>query len=331
MEHSLLRVQNLSLGIEGDDEVYPVVDDISFQVERGEILGIVGESGCGKSLTALSVQGLLSDGVRIVGGQLIFEGKDLLKLPKGKRREISGKDIAMIFQEPMTSLNPLIKIGKQVGETLRLHDGRTPKEISVLVRKALVEVGLKDPDKVMASYPHQLSGGMRQRVMIAMAIIGNPKLLIADEPTTALDVTTQAQVLELLRRINHTHGTAILFISHDLGVINRLCDRVLVMYSGKIVERGRTETILLHPVHEYTKGLMSSIPTRKQKGSDLKNIRGRVPAVTEAREPCPFAPRCEAAKKICYQKWPQERELANGHAVCCHVANLEEEMEYYRI
>ncbi len=331
MKDTLLSVQNLSIGIDGGKNIYPVVDDISFQIGREEILGIVGESGCGKSLTALSVQGLLSEGIRVTGGQMIFEGNDLLKLSAKKRREINGKDISMIFQEPMTSLNPLIRIGKQVGEALRLHDSRTPQEIASLVRDTLTEVGLKDPDKIMASYPHQLSGGMRQRVMIAMAIICRPKLLIADEPTTALDVTTQAQVLELLRKINRTYGTALLFISHDLGVINRLCDRVLVMYAGKIVERGRTETILLHPVHEYTKGLMASIPSRKQKGHDLKSIRGRVPAVTEPKEPCPFAPRCDAARKICYQEWPGERELSNGHAVCCHVANLEEEMEYYRI
>lgn len=331
MRDVVLRVQDLSIGIAGAKGKYNVVDRINFHINHGEIVGIVGESGCGKSITALSIQGLLAEGVSVTGGRLIFEGNDLLKLSRHKRREINGKDIAMIFQEPMTSLNPLMKIGKQVGETLKLHGTCTQKEIQQKVLSVLEEVGLQNPQKVMHSYPHQLSGGMRQRVMIAMAIIGEPKLLIADEPTTALDVTTQAQVLELLKKINKEHNMSILFISHDLGVINRLCDRVMVMYAGRLVEKGKTSTILVHPVHEYTKGLMQSIPTRKQKGSPLPCIPGKVPAVNEAKAACPFAPRCAEARDVCFREEPAERALSNAHAVSCHVANLDEEMEYYRI
>lgn len=331
MDEAILRVQDLTIGIEDSNRIYNAVDCISFHVNQGEILGIVGESGCGKSLTALSIQGLLADGVRIVGGRLIFEGKDLLKLPKSERRRINGSRISMIFQEPMVSLNPLMKVGKQIGEVLRIHKEFTPKQIDEIVINALAEVGLGNPRKIMESYPHQLSGGMRQRIMIAMAIVCEPRLLIADEPTTALDVTTQAQVLGVLQKINREHKTSILFISHDLGVINRLCDRVMVMYAGKIVEKGRTPTIMVHPVHEYTKGLMDSIPSRKQKGRLLKCIEGHVPSVAEEKMPCPFAPRCGAAADVCFRTAPKQRELSNAHAVCCHIANLEEEMEYYRI
>ncbi|MGN0342732.1 MAG: ABC transporter ATP-binding protein [Roseburia sp.] len=327
----ILRVLNFSIGIKDGKRIHTAVDRISFQVNRGEILGIVGESGCGKSITALSVLGLLGEGVKVTDGQLLFDGNDLLLLPKRERQKINGKDISIIFQEPMTSLNPLIKIGQQIGEVLKIHESRSKKEIQDAVKGVLAEVGFVDPEKIMASYPHQLSGGMRQRVMIAMAIIGKPKLLIADEPTTALDVTTQAQVLELLKKINRKYHTTILFISHDLGVIKRLCDRVLVMYAGKIVEQGRTSTILIHPVHEYTKGLMNSIPTRKKKGELLCSIKGKVPPVTEKKSPCPFAPRCDAAKDICFQTTPEEKYLSEHHSVSCHMVDADGESEYYRI
>lgn len=320
MSDVLLRVNDLSIGIVQKGRNYPIVDQIGFHINEGEILGIVGESGCGKSITALSIQGLLGESLKVTGGQMLFEGQDLLQLSKPERRKINGKDITMIFQEPMTSLNPLIKIGKQVGEVLRLHDVIPKKEIEGRVVQALSEAGFREPKKVMDSYPHQLSGGMRQRVMIAMAIICNPKLIIADEPTTALDVTIQAQILELLKKINREHHTSILFISHDLGVVGRLCDRVLVMYAGKIVEEGQTLTILENPAHEYTKGLIHSIPTRNQKGNPLKCIGGKVPSVTEEKTPCPFAPRCQTVRDICFRQEPKPRELDKSHIVCCHNA-----------
>lgn len=322
MDDSVLKVENLSIGIHKDRQIFKAVDNISFEIRRGEILGIVGESGCGKSVTALSIQDLLADGVSVTDGKLLFHGKDLLSMSAEEKRNIYGKDISMIYQEPMTSLNPLIKIGKQVGEVLRLHSKKNPKEIQEEVLRVLTEVGLPDPVKSMNSYPHQLSGGMRQRVMIAMAIICNPQLLIADEPTTALDVTTQAQVLNLIKRINKESNTSILFISHDLGVINRLCDRVIVMYAGKIVEMGATSDILSDPIHEYTKGLIHSIPTRKQKGTDLKCIKGKVPSVTEEKPACPFAARCEKAIDLCYAKAPSELQWSDGHVVWCHKVNV---------
>lgn len=331
MSDILLRTQDLSINIKNGKKDLTAVDNISFHIKQGEILGIVGESGCGKSLTALSIPGLLAEGIGIFGGHMIFDGKDLSQLSKEEYRKLNGKEISMIYQEPMTSLNPLIKIGKQVAEVIKLHEKKTKKEINEEVLEILKKVGLKDPEKSVEYYPHQLSGGMRQRVMIAMAIICKPKLLIADEPTTALDVTIQAQILALLKEINKEYNTSILFISHDLGVINRLCDRVLVMYAGKIVEQGKVRTIFLHPVHEYTKGLMNSIPTREQKGNKLKCIPGRVPALSDKKFGCPFAPRCEAARDICFEKEPDMQALSMYHEVCCHLADLESEMEYVRI
>jgi len=331
MSEILLRAQNLSINIKNGKEKLTAVDNISFHVKQGEILGIVGESGCGKSLTALSIPGLLAEGIKVSDGNIIFDGKDILRMSKEELREINGKDISMIYQEPMTSLNPLIKIGKQVAEVIKLHEKKTKKEIDKEVLEILVKVGLRDPEKSINYYPHQLSGGMRQRVMIAMAIICKPKLLIADEPTTALDVTIQAQILELLKEINKEFNTSILFISHDLGVINRLCDRVIVMYAGKIVEEGKVRTIFLHPVHEYTKGLMNSIPTRDQKGKKLKCIKGRVPSLSERKFGCPFAPRCDTARDICFTEKPEEQALSMFHKVSCHLADLESEMEYVRI
>lgn len=331
MSDILLRAQDLSISIKNEKEYLIAVDNISFQIKQGEILGIVGESGCGKSLTALSILGLLTEGIEVSGGNLIFDGKDLLHIRKEERQGMNGKEISMIYQEPMTSLNPLMKIGKQVAEVIKIHEKVTKKEVEEKVLEILKKVGLQDPDKSIHSYPHQLSGGMRQRVMIAMAIICKPKLLIADEPTTALDVTIQAQILDLLREINKEFNTSILFISHDLGVINQLCDRVMVMYSGKVVEEGKVRTIFLHPVHEYTKGLMNSIPTRSQKGYPLKCIKGRVPTLSDRKFGCSFAPRCEVARDICFIQNPKMQALSMSHSVSCHLADLESEMEYVRI
>ncbi|MFU0827358.1 MAG: Oligopeptide/dipeptide ABC transporter, ATP-binding protein [Lachnoclostridium sp.] len=318
MSDVLLQVNDLSIGIGGKKQIFYAVEHIGFHISRGEILGIVGESGCGKSITALSIQGLLPEGILVTNGQILFNGQDLLRLSRNDRRKINGKDITMIFQESMNSLNPLVKIGNQIGETLRIHEKLPEKERRKRVIYALKEAGFKEPEKVMDSYPHELSGGMRQRAMIAMAVISNPKLIIADEPTTALDVTIQAQVLELLKKINKEHGTSILFISHDLGVVGNLCDRVLVMYAGKILEEGSTVEILECPAHEYTKGLINSIPTRKQKGHPLKCIGGKVPSVTEKKAPCPFAPRCQVVRDTCYQVMPKPKKLSKTHIVYCH-------------
>ena len=240
----------------------------------------------------------------------MFDGRDLLKVSAAERRQINGNDMTMIFQEPMTSLNPLYRIGPQVGEVLLLHGHHSHAEIEEKTIEALRMAGLPDPVKTMRMYPHELSGGMRQRVMIAMGIIAQPKLQIADEPTTALDVTTQAHVLDLLRNINEKTGTAILLISHDLGVINKICSRVLVMYAGKIVEQGRTEDILKNPQHPYTQGLIASIPTRRMKGNPLASIPGRVPPVTEEKPPCPFASRCSKADKRCFTEYPSRKKIS---------------------
>ena len=316
---NILEIKHMTVTLYENGKSYKMVNRISFSVGKGEIVGIVGESGCGKSMTALALQDLLKNHIKVTEGSMMFDGKDLRTISAAERREINGNDMSMIFQEPMTSLNPLQRIGTQVGEVLLLHGKHTREEIEARTLEALEMAGLPDPAKTMRMYPHELSGGMRQRVMIAMGIIARPKLLIADEPTTALDVTTQAHVLELLQQINQQTGTAILLISHDLGVINKICSRVLVMYAGKIVEQGRTEDILKNPVHPYTQGLIASIPTRRMKGRPLASIPGRVPPVTEEKPPCPFASRCEKAEKRCFLEYPARREITEEHILWCHL------------
>ncbi|MDR1949189.1 MAG: ABC transporter ATP-binding protein [Spirochaetaceae bacterium] len=331
----LLRVQNLSVGIKRNREYLSAVDDISFRILPGEIVGIVGESGCGKSLTALSIPALLPQGVQVTGGSIIFDGRDIGGLSGRELCRIRGNEISMVFQEPMTSLNPLLKIGPQIAEPLELHGQKNRKRIADEVRDIMQKVGLPNPEKLIREYPHQLSGGMRQRVMIALAMVNKPKLLIADEPVTALDVTIQAQILRLMKRINRDFGTSILFISHDLGVINRICDRVLVMYAGKVVEEGTVRSIFFHPLHEYTKGLIGSIPTREGKGKPLAQIPGKVPSIEEKGQShfsgCPFAPRCARAWDRCFAAFPEAVPLGENHSVRCILVNPESEMEYVRI
>ena len=319
MGENILEVKHMTVTLYENGEEYKVVNRISFTVGKGEIVGIVGESGCGKSMTALALQDLLKNHIKVTEGSMMFDGRDLRKVTPSERRQINGKDMTMIFQEPMNSLNPLHRIGRQVGEVLQLHGNYSHAEIEKRTLEALSMAGLPDPAKTMRMYPHELSGGMRQRVMIAMGIIASPKLLIADEPTTALDVTTQAHVLELLQRINQQTGTAVLLISHDLGVINKICSRVLVMYAGKIVEQGRTEDILRNPIHPYTKGLIASIPTRRMKGVPLASIPGRVPPVTEEKPPCPFASRCDKADKRCFTEYPGRKTISDEHILWCHI------------
>ena len=298
---------------------YTAVDSANFCVYKGEIVGIVGESGCGKSLTALAIDNLLPFGVERSGGQVVFDGKELTSLSAKEKRKIYGKDIAMIFQEPMTSLNPLMKIGRQVDETLRIHTAIDKQERDRMVRQVLIDVGLQNVDRLVDAYPHELSGGMRQRVMIASAIISKPSLLIADEPTTALDVFTQAQVLDVLKKIHADTGMSILFISHDLDVIKQICSRVIVMYAGHIVESGNIQDVLSYPCHEYTKGLLRSIPSRDKKGLLLECIRGKVPSVTQKKDGCPFAPRCASAQNVCFTQRPGNTPgTGENHVFACH-------------
>ncbi|GHU97685.1 dipeptide/oligopeptide/nickel ABC transporter ATP-binding protein [Spirochaetia bacterium] len=301
----LLRVENLTVGIKKEKRFLTAVDDISFDIQAGEILGIVGESGCGKSLTALSIPALLPEAAAIKTGKILFNGIDLRALSQQKLYHIRGREISMVFQEPVPSLNPLLKIGRQIAEPLVLH-GETDR---VTVKRQVLDImrilGLREPDRIIEAYPHQLSGGMCQRVMIALAIICKPKLLIADEPTTALDVTIQAQILDLMKKINRELGTSILFISHDLSVINRLCDNVQVMYAGKLIEGGTAADVFTRPVHEYTRGLIGSIPARDRKGRALASIPGKVPSLEEKNPAgCPFAPRCARAQKRCFDEFP---------------------------
>lgn len=328
MAEKILEVKEISLGIKKGVEVYNAVNKVSFNINKGQIFGIVGESGCGKSITALSIAGLFQKNVRVTGGQIIFDGIDLLNVSDIQKRDIQGKDISVIFQEPMTSLNPVMKIGKQVGENLKLHSNKSKKEIKAEVLNVLEKVGLKEAEEIFDFYPHQLSGGMRQRVMIAMAIICNPKLIIADEPTTALDVTIQAQILKLLKTINVEYNTAILFISHDLGVVRQLCDKAAVMYAGEIIEAGTIEEIFLNTSHEYTKGLLASIPTKEKRGKYLTNIPGKIPSFLEKKSGCLFASRCAKVKSSCLEESPPIVQLSSNHMVKCNYIEQDGEIKY---
>lgn len=320
MAEPILQVSGLTVKAATNEGTFTVIDHIDFSMQKGEILGIVGESGCGKSMTALSIAGLLPANVQVSEGKILFDGKDLKTLSPAQVRSVQGRELSVIFQEPMTSLNPLMKIGRQVGETLALHTDFSRQEIRERTRDILGHVGLPNPEELLDAYPHELSGGMRQRVMIAMAVICKPKLLIADEPTTALDVTIQAQILELLREINREVGCAILFISHDLGVISQLCSRTAVMYAGTIVEEGKTEDLFCHPAHAYTQGLLQAIPTRASRGKWLYNIPGSVPDLSSRDKGCPFASRCGCAGEACLSARPGRVDLPDGHRVYCVLA-----------
>jgi oligopeptide/dipeptide ABC transporter ATP-binding protein len=295
MSH-LFEVRNLQTYFPTRAGLVRAVDGVSFFIDRGELLGLVGESGCGKSMTALSVMRLIAPPGKIVGGEIIFDGRDLLKLSNREMRDIRGNDIAMIFQDPMTSLNPVFTVGEQIAEALRLHRGLPRKEARKAAVAAMREVAISDPELRVDDYPHQLSGGMRQRIMIAMALACDPELLIADEPTTALDVTIQAQILELLNNLRKTHDLAVLLITHDLGVVAEVADRVAVMYTGKIVEESPVDELFARPKHPYTEGLLRSVPklTMKDvaKSERLRTIEGVVPKPTALPPGCHFEPRC---------------------------------------
>ena len=297
------------------------VDSISFSLEEGKTLGIVGESGCGKSVTASSIMRLISDPPgRIAQGEILYYGEDLCKISEEKMRQIRGNNISMIFQEPMTALNPVLKTGEQVAEVIRLHQKLSHKAAAKIAVEMFQLVGIPDPQQQVNSYPHQLSGGMRQRVMIAMSLACKPNLLIADEPTTALDVTIQAQILDLLKRLQKELGMSIILITHDLGVVAQVCDEVLVMYAGRIVEQAKTEVLFKQPQHHYTVGLLQSIPkphkTTREKPR-LQEIPGVVPPLYALPSGCKFQDRCPVAQDRCRTEEPVLKEL-HGHPVRCH-------------
>ena len=320
MSEILLEVNNLRTRYITDDGTLYPVDDVSFRVKKGQTLGIVGESGCGKSQTALSIMQLIQKPGQIVEGDVLFKNESLLKKSPDQMREILGNQMAMIFQEPMTSLNPVYTIGDQVSESIQLHQkNSTPEQIKQRAIEMLRLVGIPAPEKRYHEYPHQLSGGMRQRVMIAMAMSCNPELLIADEPTTALDVTIQAQILDLMRKVQKEFNAGMILITHDLGVVAEMCQDVLVMYAGKVVEYGTVEDIFYRPRHPYTKGLLNSIPHFEtgQRLQQLNTIPGLVPNLYKLPKGCRFQDRCQYITDECKSREPQLENLRGVHRVAC--------------
>jgi len=316
----LLQVKNLRTSFFTPEGEVRAIDDISFEIAAGQTLGLVGESGCGKSVTSLSIMRLIqSPPGRIVGGEILYRGRDLLALNNEEMRKIRGNEISMIFQEPMTSLNPVFTVGNQIGEAIRLHQGLGKKQTREKTVEMLRLVKIADPESRVDAYPHQLSGGMRQRVMIAMALSCNPSLLIADEPTTALDVTIQAQILELMKELQQEIGMALLLITHDLGVVAEQADEVAIMYAGKIVERASADAIFTRPFHPYTVGLLNSLPsTGDKKKKRLDAIPGVVPSPLHLPSGCRFRDRCAKASALCAEAEPQLVEEEPDHWVACH-------------
>lgn len=324
----LLDVRDLSVAFETDEGRVDVIDQVNLQLESGETLGVVGESGCGKSVTALAIMGLLPQpSGRITNGQIVLDNQDLLDKHLDERRRVRGRRISMIFQEPMTALNPVQRIGKQLVESVQLHRPDVGKDEGLKeCVKILEQVGISEPEQRLMDYPHQLSGGMRQRVMIAMALIHVPDILIADEPTTALDVTIQAQILELISKLQQENGMAVIFITHDLAVIAELADRVSVMYAGRVVEQSKVTELFSAPLHPYTQGLLNSIP--KLEGTpktQLETIPGLVPSYDEMPSGCRFRNRCNYARTLCGDRVPSLESESNTHHVACHYwSNLSE-------
>lgn len=319
MASALLELKDMEVAFTIGKRAYPALQQISFKVEEKEAVGIVGESGCGKSLTSLSVMGLLPETAALTKGGIMLEGKPMEPAYPESWSAVRGKQVSMIFQNPMSALNPLMPVGKQIAEMARIHLSVSKQEAKRLAMEMMARVGLSRVERLYDDYPHQLSGGMMQRIMIAMALICRPKLLIADEPTTALDVTIQAQILDLLQDMNRTTGTAILFISHDLGVIREVCERVIVMYAGYIVEDAPVGDILDRPKHPYTAGLLQSLPSADKRGRPLYTIPGRVPALVDRRSGCPFAGRCPSVTDLCKSVTPDLMQAAVHHRVRCHL------------
>jgi len=324
MSETLLDVRTLRTYFYTDDGLVKAVDDVSWSIRRGETLGLVGESGCGKTVSALSVMRLVPEPPgKIVGGQILFDSTDLLQLPEPQMRRIRGNRIAMIFQEPMTSLNPVYTVGDQIAEAIQLHQGLSRRAAWDKAVAMLSRVGIPDPAQRVREYPHQMSGGMRQRVMIAMALSCNPDLLIADEPTTALDVTIQAQIMDLLAELQAETGMSMLLITHDLGLVAQIADRVAVMYASKIVEMAGVESLFAEPLHPYTQGLFRSLPRLGRRGDRLEVIPGTVPDPRQFPSGCKFHPRCPLGRddQRCQTCQPQLRELRRGHWVACWKAS----------
>ena len=318
MRDNILEIKNMHSFFFTDNGTVKSVDGVDIELERGKTLGIVGESGSGKSVTALSLMGLLTGTTgKVVEGEILLDGQDILKMSDEERRKMRGKDIAMVFQEPMTSLNPVMKIGTQVMENITLHQNVSKEQAKQLTIDILKKTGLPRVERIVNEYPFQLSGGQRQRVMIAMALVCNPKILIADEPTTALDVTIQAQILDLMNQLKKDIGTSIIFITHDLGVVAEVCDEVVVMYCGRVVEKANVYDLFENPSHPYTEGLLASIPKMGVEVDELDSIPGNVPNPKYMPEGCKFAPRCKYATDICREKEPGFFELGNGHVSRC--------------
>ncbi|MCL2719756.1 MAG: ABC transporter ATP-binding protein [Treponema sp.] len=322
-EEKILEVKNLRTHFFTDEGVVKAVDDVSFYLCKGEVLGIVGESGSGKSVTNLSIINLIqSPPGKIISGEVLYNGEDLLKMDKKKLRQIRGDKISMVFQDPMTSLNPFLKISTQMIETIQLHQKLNRKDARKRAIEMLTLAGIPAAEERIDNYPHQFSGGMCQRVMIAMGLSCNPEILIADEPTSALDVTIQAQILELMKELTVKFNTAVIIITHSLGVVAGMCNTIIVMYAGRIVERGLTEDIFENPIHPYTKGLIESVPRLdKQSSERLFSIPGQPPNVIDLPECCPFFPRCNKAIDICKKAYPQEKEYDKGHFASCWSAS----------
>ncbi|WP_026973631.1 ABC transporter ATP-binding protein [Alicyclobacillus contaminans] len=319
MSDALLEISDLRTSFKSESGYMNAVAGVSLSLRAGETVGLVGESGCGKSVTSLSIMQLLPKTAK-VEGSIRFQGKDLLAMKEPDVRKFRGNEISMIFQEPMTALNPVLRIGDQIAEPLRMHKKLSKRELHDRVIELLKQVGIPRPEQIVKEYPHQLSGGMRQRVMIAMAMACEPKLLIADEPTTALDVTVQAQILDLLRELQARNNMALLLITHDLGVVAEMCERVIVMYAGKVVEEGDVRSVFRNPQHPYTSGLLNSIPKLIGERERLQPIRGNVPSLANMPPGCRFAPRCPHAKDICHTNHPSLLDVEAGHKVSCWMA-----------
>ncbi len=317
---TLLSVKDLKVYFPAGDEIARAVDGVSFEVRRDETVCIVGESGCGKTVSALSILGLnVAPPAEIAGGRITFDGQSLFELNEESMRKIRGKHIAMVFQEPLTSLNPVFTIGNQIGEAVSVHENIGTEALHQRCVQLLKSVGMPFPEQRLKDYPHQLSGGQRQRVMIAMALACAPRLIIADEPTTALDVTVQAQILQLFKSIQKKRAMSLLYITHDLGVVANIADRVYVMYAGAIVEQGNTVQIFRHACHPYTQGLLASLPNRLKRGKKLYTIPGAVPNPAFKPPGCPFHPRCPYAEPVCREEFPEMCDYDQGHQARCPV------------
>ena len=328
MSENILSVQNLHTSFHTDKGEVKAVNGVTFNLEKGKILGIVGESGSGKSVTAYSIMRILEKNGRITEGKILYKGQDIAEFSEKQMREFRGKCCSIIFQDPMTSLNPVFTVGNQLKEAIELHTDRKGKEAETRAIEMLTLVGVNEPEKRVKQYPYELSGGMRQRVMIAMALACEPDILIVDEPTTALDVTIQAQILELMQSLQKKLGMAIIMVTHDLGVIADMCDEIIVMYGGRVCERGTAEDIFYRPHHEYTKGLLRSIPNVDRIGEKLIPIPGTPINLLNMPKGCAFCPRCEEAMKICIEEQPPEMQMPDGHFASCWLnvkAAMEEE------